>query len=141
MIDLSSAREPTPNAGPLALLSRPCQAPHTGHASAAPFGAVAYYALLLANPGTSLAPSPMSICQPHNLAHSLPRPEDCHYGIRVSLRSSDPFRNLIGSEWSKEHWYLTSRERDEALAKMSQRYVYFRPGDTPALDFEVVERL
>ena len=82
----------------------------------------------------------MSICHPHNLAHALPSRDQLRFGIRVKLRSTDPFRNLIGSEWSKEHWYVTRKERDEALAAMSQRYVYFRPGDSPALDFEVMDK-
>lgn len=76
----------------------------------------------------------MSICQEHNLREPLPdaRP----YGIRVRLRGSDPFRTLVGDEWRREHWYASRAERERALAEMSGRYVYFRPGDAPALDFE-----
>ncbi len=80
----------------------------------------------------------MSICHEHNLAHALP--ERLPFGIRVKLRSSDPFRTLVGTDWNKEHWFATRRERDLALTKMSQRYVYFRPGDQPALEFEAVEQ-
>jgi hypothetical protein len=58
----------------------------------------------------------------------------------VRLRSTDPFKNLVGSSWSKEHWFGTREERDQALEEMSGRYVYFRPGDQPALEFEKVER-
>ena len=32
-----------------------------------------------------------------------------------------------------------SAERDARLAEMSGRYLYFRPGDAPALDFETVD--
>ena len=39
----------------------------------------------------------------------------------------------------KEHWFATRGERDARLAEMSGRYVYFRPGDAPALDFETVD--
>jgi hypothetical protein len=78
----------------------------------------------------------MKICHPHNLAHApattLP------FGIRVKLRSTDPFRNLVGSDWTKEHWFATGAERDQALAEMSTRYPYFRPGDAPALVFETI---
>jgi len=80
----------------------------------------------------------MSICQPHNLV--TPIKTDKRYGIKVKMRSSDPFRNLVGGEWNKEHWFSTAAERDAALAKMSEKYIYFRPGDKPTLDFEKLER-
>ena len=39
-----------------------------------------------------------------------------------------------------EIWLAETRaERDAALAQMSGRYVYFRPGDAPTLDFEKVD--
>ncbi len=80
----------------------------------------------------------MAVFHSHNLAH--PLPNQCRYGIRVRLRTSDPFRNLVGDDWHKEHWFATAAERDAALANMSERYVYFRPGDKPALDFEKMEK-
>jgi hypothetical protein len=45
----------------------------------------------------------------------------------------------VGDDWQKEHWFATRNERDAALAQMSGRYVYFRPGDAPTLDFEKVD--
>ena len=80
----------------------------------------------------------MSICQPHNLVE--PLNTDKRYGVKVKVRSSDPFRNLVGSDWHKEHWFSSAAERDTALAQMSEKYVYFRPGDKPSLDFEKLER-
>ena len=80
----------------------------------------------------------MPICHEHNLAD--PPPKKAPFGVRVKLRSTDPFKNLVGTNWSKEHWFGTREERDQALAEMSGRYVYFRPGDEPALEFEKVER-
>jgi hypothetical protein len=79
----------------------------------------------------------MPTCHDHNLREPLPgqRP----YGIRVRLRRNDPFRTLLGDDWTKEHWFATSAERDSRLAEMSGRYLYFRPGDAPALDFERVD--
>jgi hypothetical protein len=81
----------------------------------------------------------MPICHEHNL----PRPPSAAqraFGIRVKLRSTDPFRNLVGEDWAKEHWFATREERDRALKEMSGRYIYFRPGDQPSLEFEKVER-
>lgn len=80
----------------------------------------------------------MHIYHEHNLAHE--RPQQCSFGIRVKLRSTDPFKHLVGAGWTKEHWFATREERDEALRQMSGRYVYFRPGDKPSLEFEKVEK-
>ncbi|HEX7373901.1 MAG TPA: hypothetical protein VF277_02940 [Steroidobacteraceae bacterium] len=79
----------------------------------------------------------MAICHVQNLRE--PLPTNLPYGIRVRLRGNDPFRNLVGGDWHKEHWFATARERDTALTQMSGRYVYFRPGDQPALNFEKVD--
>lgn len=81
----------------------------------------------------------MSICQAHNLrvqATAAPRP----FGLRVSLAESDPFRKLLGADWHRIHWYASAAERDAALADMSRKHEYSRPGDRPALVFERLER-
>ena len=80
----------------------------------------------------------VSIYHPHNL--SRPLAAEKPFGIRVTLKASDPFRNLVGADWSREHWFATARERDGELDNMSQRYPYFRPGDQPSLEFEKIER-
>ena len=80
----------------------------------------------------------MPIAHEHNLARPLPR--NCSFGIRIKLRSTDPFKNLVGTDWTREHWYSTRDERDRALKEMSGRYVYFRPGDRPTLEFEKIEK-
>jgi len=79
----------------------------------------------------------MAICHDQNLRQ--PLPERTTFGIRVRLRRSDPFCNLVGDDWYKEHWFATVDERDAMLAQMSGRYVYFRPGDQPSLDFEKID--
>jgi hypothetical protein len=80
----------------------------------------------------------MSIANAHNLHH--PLPAERPYGIRVSTRAGDPFRLLVGNDWSREHWYGTAAERDEALAEMSRRHDYSRAGDAPALTYTKVDR-
>jgi hypothetical protein len=62
----------------------------------------------------------MATCHDHNLREALP--ERRPFGIRVKLRRSDPFRRLLGDDWTKEHWFATRRRDD--LAAMSGRYVY-----------------
>ena len=76
----------------------------------------------------------MNTCHEHNLRAPLPRSRP--YGFRVRMRRSDPLRNLIGDAWHKEHWFATAADRDRALAEMSSRYLYFRPGDAPTLEYE-----
>ncbi len=80
----------------------------------------------------------MSIHHPHNLV--TPLDLNKRFGIKVKVRSSDPFRNLVGGDWSREHWFGSAGERDAALASMSEKYVYFRPGDKPSLHFEKIEK-
>ena len=82
----------------------------------------------------------MGIANEQNLtcdAAPLPTP----YGIRVRVRSDDPFARLVGNDWQKTHWYATSAERDSAMADMARRHEYSRIGDQPALVFEKVENL
>lgn len=84
------------------------------------------------------ADEPMPICHEHNLSRPLPKQQG--FGIRLKVRSTDPFKNLVGGNWTKEHWFATREERDRALKEMSGRYVYFRPGDQPTLEYEKIER-
>ena len=79
----------------------------------------------------------MAIANEQNLRQSLPASRP--FGLRIRARRNDPFRHLVGDDWQKEHWFATRQERDAAMAQMSGRYVYFRPGDAPTLDFEQVD--
>lgn len=82
----------------------------------------------------------MGISQAHNLR--TPPVETLRpYGICVSLPPGDPFRKLLGDDWHRIHWYATAEERDAALAEMSRKHPYYRPGDKPALVFRKVEKL
>jgi hypothetical protein len=85
-------------------------------------------------PGSFFA---MAIANAHNLRQ--PLPESRPYGLRVRARRNDPFRNLVGADWEKEHWYATREARDAAWQEMSGRYLYFRPGDAPTLEFEKID--
>lgn len=79
----------------------------------------------------------MSTCHVHNLRHeSAERPKP--YGLRVSLKPGDPFRALLGADWSRTHWFATLEERDAALVEMSRKHEYSRPGDRPAHVYEKV---
>ena len=80
----------------------------------------------------------MAIAQEHNLA--FPLHAGGRYGIRVTLPRNDPFRNLVGGDWKKEHWFASERERDDAMVEMGKRYLYFRPGDRPSVKLEKIEK-
>ena len=76
----------------------------------------------------------------HNLRQpqsEAPRP----YGIRVSLKTNDPFVRVLGPDWHRMHWYATAEARDAALAEMSRRHEYSRERDAPTLVFTKVENL
>ena len=81
----------------------------------------------------------MGIANEHNLA--VPIADRRPYGVAVRLRPGDPFRKLLGDDWSRVHWYASSTERDRALAEMARKHEYSRAGDAPALIFEKVENL
>ena len=81
----------------------------------------------------------MGIANEHNLAD--PIADQRSYGVAVRLRPGDPFRKLLGDDWSRVHWYATASERDRALAEMARKHEYSRAGDAPALIFEKVENL
>ncbi len=82
----------------------------------------------------------MAVSQVHNLP-SPPVRQPRPFGVRVSLRGSDPFRNLLGADWHRVHWYASAAERDAAMAEMSRRHEYSRAHDKPVLVYEKVENL
>lgn len=79
----------------------------------------------------------MAIANDQNLRQPLPQSRP--FGLRLRARRNDPFRLLVGEDWEKEHWFPSRAERDAALVQMSGRYLYFRPGDAPTLDFEKID--
>ena len=82
----------------------------------------------------------MGVSQSHNL-NEPPLERLKPYGIRVSLPPGDPFRQLLGPEWHRLHWYSTADERDESLSEMSRRHEYSRTTDRPSLVFEKIENV
>jgi hypothetical protein len=82
----------------------------------------------------------MGVSQSHNL-NEPPLERLKPYGIRVSLPPGDPFRQLLGPEWHRLHWYATAEERDDQLREMSRRHEYSRTTDTPSLVFEKIENI
>lgn len=82
----------------------------------------------------------MSVCHAHNL-RSAPDDTERAYGVRVSLRPEDPFRTLLGADWSRTHWFASAEERDAALLEMSRKHEFSRPGDRPALVYEKVQNV
>jgi hypothetical protein len=60
------------------------------------------------------------------------------YGIKVSLRRSDPFTLLVGKDWKRAHWYATAAERDAAYGDMLRHHEYSRQGDEPAIKLEKI---
>lgn len=83
----------------------------------------------------------MPICHAHNSRRLLagdPTELVKPYGIKVMLKPGDPFLKLLGSDWSRSHWFATIEERDAALLEMSRKHEYSRPGDRPAHRYEKI---
>ena len=78
----------------------------------------------------------MAIAHEHNLNSRPPAVKP--FGIRVSLRPSDPFTRLVGADWQKLHWFATERERDEVFEDMASRHRYSRRGDEPTVVLEKI---
>ena len=85
-------------------------------------------------------PRRMSVCHAHNLRVA-PDDSERAFGVRVSLRPEDPFRTLLGADWSRTHWFASTEERDAALLEMSRKHEFSRPGDRPALVYERVQNV
>jgi hypothetical protein len=80
----------------------------------------------------------MEICHSHNLNRDLTVPKP--YGVKVTMRATDTFARVLGTDWQRLHWYETREERDAALADMASEHLYSRRGDRPTLRFEPIER-
>jgi hypothetical protein len=78
----------------------------------------------------------VAISNEHNLI--FPPPAERPWGIRVRLRTLDPFTRLVGADWQKLHWFASERERDAALADMASRHLYSRRGDEPTVIYEKI---
>lgn len=81
----------------------------------------------------------MSTCHPHNLRQ--PTATVRPYGIRVTLKGASPFRNLLGNDWQKVHWYGSAAERDAALVDMVNQPGVYRIGDVADVVYEKIENL
>jgi len=79
----------------------------------------------------------MEICHAHNLNRTAANTKP--YGIRVSLPAGDTFRQLLGADWERFHWFATAQARDRALEDMASEHLYSRRGDRPRMVFEPVE--
>jgi len=82
----------------------------------------------------------MSTCHEHNLRGATAESRK-PYGLRVSLKADDPFRKLLGADWHRTHWFASIEARDAALAEMSRKHEYSRPGDYPAHHYEKIVNL
>ncbi len=59
----------------------------------------------------------------------------------MSLAANDPFRRILGPDWTRVHWFPSADERDGALAEMARKHEYSRPGDKPTLIFTKIEKV
>lgn len=82
----------------------------------------------------------MDISNPHNLLAARLPDNERKFGIRVGLPAADPLRDVLGTDWHREHWFGTTSERDAALREMARRHPFSRIGDTPSIRLEAIQR-
>ncbi len=73
--------------------------------------------------------------------NTLEAPADKPYGIRIRLPDDAPLRadHLLGPEWESCQWFATRTERDRTLDSMRTRHPWSRPGDIPALVYDIID--
>ena len=81
----------------------------------------------------------MDFCHQHNVHNKLKNKKK-NYGIKMSLPEGDTLGNLLGENWSKQHWYHNEHERDSAYEKMKIRHGYYRKTDNPTQIIEKISR-
>ena len=82
----------------------------------------------------------MDFYHQHNLVDPDSAGRERKFGIRVTLPSGDTFRNVVGDDWERMHWYATEQERDAAFEQMATRHGYYRDTDSPTQVLEKVSR-
>jgi len=79
-------------------------------------------------------------CHQHNLVDPDTAGRERRFGIRVTLPATDTFRNVLGNDWERIHWFPTEEERDSAFERMTVRHGYYRDTDTPTQVLEKISR-
>lgn len=82
----------------------------------------------------------MDFCHQHNLVDPDTAGRERRFGIRVTLPATDTFRNVLGNDWERIHWFPTEEERDSAFERMTVRHGYYRDTDTPTQVLEKISR-
>lgn len=82
----------------------------------------------------------MDFCHQHNLVDPDTAGSERRFGIRVTLPATDTFRNVLGDDWERIHWFPTEEERDSAFERMTVRHGYYRDTDTPTQVLEKISR-
>jgi len=82
----------------------------------------------------------VDFCHQHNLVDPDTAGSERRFGIRVTLPATDTFRNVLGNDWERIHWFPTEEERDSAFERMTVRHGYYRDTDTPTQVLEKISR-
>lgn len=82
----------------------------------------------------------MDFCHQHNLVDPDTAGGERRFGIRITLPATDTFRNVLGDDWERIHWFPTEEERDSAFERMTVRHGYYRDTDTPTQVLEKISR-
>jgi hypothetical protein len=81
----------------------------------------------------------MNFCHQHNVTTKT-KDNDKNFGIKITLPKGDTLNNILGSNWSKQHWYENEKERDSVYNKMKIRHGYYRVTDNPTQIIQKISR-
>ncbi len=64
------------------------------------------------------------------------------YGVRMTLPEHDPMRkaNLLGDDFAAERWFSTEEARNKFLKSYQEDFIYYRIGDRPRYEYELINR-
>ncbi|MEC9415569.1 MAG: hypothetical protein VYC67_03150 [Pseudomonadota bacterium] len=82
----------------------------------------------------------MNYCHSHNSNSENISKKNKKYGIKIMLPRGDGLTKILGDNWSKQKWFDTKAERDNAYTKMKKRHGYYRKTDTPTQILEKISR-
>lgn len=64
------------------------------------------------------------------------------YGVRLTLPKNATFKrdNLLGADFKAERWFETEAERQKFLDAYQNDFIYYRVGDRPHYEYELIDK-
>ncbi|MHC5226467.1 hypothetical protein [Ignatzschineria sp. LJL83] len=64
------------------------------------------------------------------------------YGVKMTLPKHSTFLrdNLLGADFNAERWFDSLEARQKFLDSYQQDFIYYRVGDRPRYEYELIEK-